>query len=99
MDVKAIGTMIRDFQKETMKTEMNNEMMGDAMDMGDAVGEEADDVYDSILAEIGMDVENGAQIGVGGIASNKVAAKAQAEEVKDGEVDDLEARMAALGGM
>ena len=75
MDVKAIGTMIRDFQKETMKTEMNNEMMGDAMDMGDAVGDEADDVYESILGEIGMEVESSAQIGMGGIASNKVAAK------------------------
>ncbi len=71
MDVKSISTMIRDFQKETMKTEMQNEMVGDAMDTSDAVGEEADDVYNAILGEIGMDVEVGAQTGVGAIASNK----------------------------
>ena len=38
---------------------------------------------------------------MGGIASNKIPAKANAqeEEKTDAEVDDLEARMAALGGM
>lgn len=75
MDVKSIAAMVRDFQKETMKTEMNNDMVGDAMDMGEGVGEEADDIYNSILGEIGMDIETGASVGVGGIASNKVQAK------------------------
>lgn len=50
---------------------MQNDMVADAMDVGDAVGEEADDVYNAILGEIGMDVEVGAQTGVGAIASNK----------------------------
>ena len=38
------------------------------MEMGDDVGEEADDVYNQILGEIGMDME-GAAVGMGGIKS------------------------------
>ena len=56
MDVAGISSMIREFQKESMKTEMKQEMIGDAMDMGDA-NEEADDVYNSILGEIGLQVD------------------------------------------
>ena len=70
LDVKSITSMVRDFQKESMKTEMKNEMVADAMDMGDGVGEEADDVYNSILGEIGMEVEMNAATGMGSIASN-----------------------------
>ena len=39
-----------------MKLEMQGEMMTDAMDMGDAVDEEADDIYNGILGEVGLDV-------------------------------------------
>ena len=56
MDVHEITNMCKDFQKEQMKTEMKTEMIQDAMDMGDDVGE-ADDVYNQILGEIGMDME------------------------------------------
>ena len=38
---------------------MNQEMIQDAMDMGDTQ-DEADDVYEQILGEIGMDVNTGA---------------------------------------
>ena len=38
-----------------MKAEMNSEMINDAMDMGDA-NDEADDVYEQILGEIGMEM-------------------------------------------
>jgi hypothetical protein len=40
-------------------------MMADAMDMGDT-NEEADDVYNQILGEIGMSMED--SVGVGKIA-------------------------------
>jgi len=69
------------------------------MDIGDAVGEEADDVYNQILGEIGMDVAVGATTGTGAIASNKQPVPKIAEEQKDDQLDDLEARMAALGGI
>jgi hypothetical protein len=38
-----------------MKAEMISEMINDAMDMGEA-NEEADDVYEQILGEIGMEI-------------------------------------------
>ena len=41
--------------------------MADAMDMGEVEGE-ADDIYDQILGEVGMDME-GASVGIGGIAN------------------------------
>ena len=42
-------------------------MTGDAMDMGDANGD-ADDVYNSILGEIGLEIEAGVGTGIGKIA-------------------------------
>ena len=51
-----------------MKAEITGEAMADAMDMGDAVGEEADDIYGQILGEIGMEVE-GASVGMGAVAN------------------------------
>ncbi len=44
MNIQEISTLMKNFQKEQMKSEMNQEMVSDAMDMGDDV-EEADDVY------------------------------------------------------
>ena len=36
---------------------MNGEMVGEVMDMGgEGVGEEADQIYDSILGELSMDI-------------------------------------------
>jgi len=69
-------------------------MIGDAMDMGEQT-EEADDVYNQILGEIGMQMDSAGTVGTGAIASK---IQAPAEEVKqaDGEADDLEARLAAL---
>mmetsp|Transcript_13651 Transcript_13651/g.21374 ORF Transcript_13651/g.21374 Transcript_13651/m.21374 type:complete len:132 (-) Transcript_13651:77-472(-) len=92
MNVQEISTMVKTFQKEQMKAEMNQEMVAEAMDMGDAA-EEADDVYNQILGEIGMNMESGANVGVGAIKSNAVPA--MKEESK--EEDDLEKRLAALG--
>ena len=55
MNISDISNMIKTFQKESMKAEMNSEMINDAMDMGDA-NDEADDVYEQILGEIGMEM-------------------------------------------
>ena len=51
-----------------MKSEMKQDMIGEAMDMGD-LNEEADDVYESILGEIGMNIEDGVAVGTKGIAA------------------------------
>ena len=76
MNIGEITSMVKTFEKEKMKAEMNSEMMQDAMDMGDA-NEEADDVYNQILGEIGMEVDS-TNVGAGAIASNKVAQPVQA---------------------
>ena len=76
-----------------MKAEITGEAMADAMDMGDTA-EEADDVYNQILGEIGMDME-GASVGMGKIG-NPDAAKQPAVANNAEEMDDLEARLAAL---
>ena len=68
MDVKAIGDMMKTFQKESMKSEMKMEFMQDAMEMDDT-GEEADDVYNQILGEIGMQMDTETNVAVGTIAS------------------------------
>ena len=95
MNIQDISQMIRSFTKESMKAEMNQEMVADAMDMGE-VGEEADDVYNQILGEVGLKMEEGATVGTGKIPT-KAQPAAQQEEEKAEELDDLEARLAALG--
>ena len=96
MDVKAIGDMMKTFQKESMKSEMKMEFMQDAMEMDDT-GEEADDVYNQILGEIGMQMDTETNVAVGTIASKNQVPAPVMEEQKDDQVDDLEARLAALG--
>ena len=56
-NVKSVTSMIRDFQKEAMKTDMKNDIVLEAMDIPFAVDQEADDVYNSILGEIGIDID------------------------------------------
>ena len=77
-----------------MKAEMKQEAVSDAMDMGlDNVDEQADDVYNGILGEIGLEY----QISDPTVA--KAALKKKEEEKvavnKDAD-DELEARLAAL---
>ena len=90
MDVAEIRTVLKEFSKQSMIAEGKQESMGDAFDMLDGAGvaEDADEVYNGILGEIGMSV--------GGVQVNttKIAQPAAAEEVKDEE--DMMARLAAL---
>ena len=92
MNIKDIQTMMKNFEKEKMKAEMNSEVMADAMDMGENE-EEADDVYNQILGEIGMNMND-----PNAVATNAIPGKAVVvpEENKVDEADDLDARLAAL---
>lgn len=69
MDVAGVRNTLMEFNKQMGKAEMNQEIMGDAMDMmdGEGVGADADDVYDGILGEIGLAGANqvGNNIGTG----------------------------------
>ncbi len=56
MDISSIQTVLKNFQKESMKAEFNQDAVNDAMEMGmDNVDEEADKIYDGILGEIGLE--------------------------------------------
>ena len=59
------------------KAEMNGEMMDDAMEMMENPGtqEDAEDVYNSILGEIGMEISSAA------VSGKKIAVKQQAAVV------------------
>ena len=86
--------MLKQFNKESMKAEMQQDAVNNAMDMnmGD-VDEQADEVYEGILGEIGLDYKEG-QVGA---AKGKIKSDKQdlfEEEKQD--VDDLESRLAAL---
>ena len=56
MSISDITHMMKDFQKEQMKAEIVQDGIADAMDMGADVEGDANDVYEQILGEIGMDV-------------------------------------------
>ena len=94
MNVSEISTLMKNFQKEQMKQEMNGEMVAEVMDMGgEGVGEEADAIYDSILGELAMDVNTQ----VSSTGTGAVGVGPQANPGKTNEVGDLESRLAALG--
>lgn len=71
-------------------------MVVDGMEMMEdpGAGAEAEDLYNGILGEIGLEYTSGAAA----VPSGKIATaqSAAAEEVKDDAGDELEARLAAL---
>ena len=72
---------MKTFEKEKMKAEINQEVMADAMDMGEGEAEEADDVYNQILGEIGMNLDDPNSVGHGAIKNkNQVVMPAAAQE-------------------
>ena len=78
-----------------MKAEFNQEAVNDAMEMGMGadVDEQADDVYNGILGEIGLEYE------IADPTRPKAAIKKKQQEEVKGDADhadDLEARLAAL---
>ena len=61
MNVYEIRDVLKEFNKQMGKAEMNGEMVNDAFDMMEdpnAQGD-ADDVYESIMGEIGLEYESG----------------------------------------
>ena len=58
MDIASIQNVLKTFNKESMKAEFNQEAVNDAMEMGmDNVDEQADDIYNGILGEIGLEYQ------------------------------------------
>ena len=91
MDVGAIRDVLKEFNKQMGKAEMQGDMVNDAFDMMEDPGmaQDADDVYNSILGEVGLELAGTT------VASKKITTKQKEVEVEE-EKDDLEARLAAL---
>ena len=77
-----------------MKAGIQGEMMDDAMEaMEDPNAQaDADDVYNGILGEIGLEYN----VDAGAVSNKAIAVAAVEEEVKEDAGDELEARLAAL---
>ena len=91
MDISQISQVLKTFNKESMKAEFKQEAMADAMDMGQGnMDEEADDVYNGILGEIGLEYQIADPTRVKGAVAKKEEQKVEQAS------DDLEARLAAL---
>ena len=93
MDVGAIRDVLKEFNKQMGKAEMQGDMVNDAFDMMEDPGmaQDADDVYSSILDEVGLQMSAGTAV-----STKKIASKQQEVAVEEEEKDDLEARLAAL---
>lgn len=61
MDVSAIASVMKDFNKEMMKQEAKSEMVSDTFGMMEDPGQtaEAEDMYAGILGEIGLEYQMG----------------------------------------
>ena len=57
MDIGAIRDVLKEFNKEMGKAEIQGDMVNDAFEMMEDPGQQADaeDVYNSILGEIGLE--------------------------------------------
>ncbi len=93
MDVGAIRDVLKEFSKQMGKAEMQGDMVNDAFDMMEDPGmaQDADEVYSSILDEVGLEMTAGTTV-----SNKKIAAKQQEVAVEEEEKDNLEARLAAL---
>ena len=90
MNPQEMSKIMKEFAKESAKMEMQSELMTDQMDMmadPDQEGQ-AEDVYNQILAEVGMTL-NGEMITGKGDLAQPVAAQVGVD-------DDLQARLDAL---
>ena len=71
MDVKQISEVMREFAKESEKMGMQQEIMQDQMDMAMDTGDteqQADEVYQQILGEVGMNLNEEINTGKGAIS-------------------------------
>ena len=66
MNIQNITKFVKDFEIQKAKFEINQEIANDAMDIGEA-GPEADEIYDQILGEIGMQIDDPSAVGHGNL--------------------------------
>lgn len=95
MNLPVIQAMMTEFERQSGMNEMKQEMIDDVMDdvlAGDAEEEETAEIVDKVMAEIGINFEEGlASAPVG--KRREAAPQQQQQEVAD---DDLQARLDSL---
>lgn len=104
MDAKTLGMTMAEFQRQTetakLKEEMMNDALADAFEDSD-VEEEADNVTSQVLAELGVEMDQG-MVGLDapsqGLSVKEEESKmtSEAEEALMGVLPDLKARLDAL---
>lgn len=101
VDVPSINKMMADFERENAKTEMMQEIMGDAIDdaLGDGENEEEEDaIVNQVLDEIGIsfgnEIPDAPQLGTPGVQESAPSGKvATAAGGDDPALSELEARL------
>lgn len=100
MDVKATTKIMTEFQRENERTEVMGEMMDDMLASafdGDEVEEEADEVTNQVLAELGVELDS-QLVGLDAPSSKPQgeALSKEEQEALDDVLPDLKARLDAL---
>ena len=92
MQVSDIRDVLKAFNKEMMKADMNGEMVADSFEMmeGAETTANAEELYEGILGEIGLEYSKGA------VAVTKSKIEVKPEVAEENKEDELEARLAAL---
>ena len=95
MNPQQMNQIMKQFAQESEKMGMQQEMMQDQFDMVADPGDEAaaDEVYNQILGEVGMQMNNEMATN-----TNQINANAAAAGPQNAVDDDLQARLAALKG-
>ena len=89
LDAKKIAQMGKMMAKQDMMLEMKSEMMSEVLDsLDEGNEEEEDELYNQVLMEAGVNMQNEMDVGIGG-EKVKEQAKPMAENVQSG-VDDLD---------
>ena len=89
LDAKKIAQMGKMMAKQDMMLEMKSEMMSEVLDsLDEGNEEEEDELYNQVLMEAGVNMQNEMDVGIGG-EKFKEHAKPMTENVQSG-VDDLD---------
>ena len=94
MNVNEIRDVMKDFNKEMMKQEIIGEQVADGFSMLEDPNANADaeDLYNGILGEVGLEYT----VGQAAVPSNAIPQKEEVKAEAVEEDDGLEARLAAL---
>lgn len=89
LDTKKIAQMGKELAKQDMMLEMKSDMMSEVLDsLDEGNEEEEDELYNQVLMEAGVNMQNEMDVGIGG-EKVKEQAKPMTENVQSG-VDDLD---------